>query len=69
MAQGTIKWYDKKKGYGFIAYNNGPDIFLHYTNLATQATVINDGDQVSFDITKGEKGLRADQVAITQQTA
>ncbi len=65
MALGTIKWYDKKKGYGFITHSDGPDIFVHHTSLSTQTTALNDGDEVSFEITDGEKGLRADKVALS----
>ena len=68
MVYGIIKWYDKKKGYGFIEHGDGSDIFVHYTSLSTQSTILNDGDKVSFEITDGEKGLRADKVTITQQT-
>lgn len=68
MAHGTIKWYDKKKGYGFIAYSDGPDVFVHYTSMSTQGTILNDGDQVAFEIMDGEKGLRADKVTIQQPT-
>ena len=64
MTDGTVKWYDKKKGYGFIACPEGQDIFVHYTNLVKEGSVLSDGDPVSFEIVDGEKGPRADKVAV-----
>lgn len=67
MAEGNVKWYDKKKGYGFIAFEDGPDIFVHYTSLKEEGTFLNDGDRVVFEIADGEKGLRADKVTLQLQ--
>ncbi len=64
MAEGNVKWYDKKKGYGFIAFGEGPDVFVHYTSLKEQGTFLNEGDKVIFEIKDGEKGPRADLVAL-----
>ena len=64
MTDGTVKWYDKKKGYGFITCPEGQDIFVHYTNLVKEGSVLSDGDPVSFEIVDGEKGPRADKVAV-----
>jgi CspA family cold shock protein len=66
MAEGNVKWYDKKKGYGFIAFENGPDVFVHYTSLKEEGTFLNEGDRVIFEIKDGEKGPRADLVALQQ---
>jgi len=68
MPEGNVKWYDKKKGYGFIAFGDGPDIFVHYTSLKQQGTFLNEGDRVIFEINDGEKGPRADLVALQQKT-
>jgi len=68
MAEGKVKWYDKKKGYGFITYEDGPDIFVHYTSLKEQNTFLNEGDSVIFEIKDGEKGLKADLVALATET-
>ena len=63
MADGKVKWFDKKKGYGFIEYSEADDVFVHYTNFADDnLKTLDDGDDVSFDVVKGEKGLRADNV-------
>ena len=63
MIDGTVKWYDKKKGYGFVTADHGQDVFVHYTNLLEKGSVLNDGEAVTFDIVDGEKGPRADKVA------
>ena len=63
MADGTVKWFDKKKGYGFIEYEGGNDVFVHYTSFADEnLRTLEDGDKVSFEIVQGEKGPRADNV-------
>lgn len=67
MAEGNVKWYDKKKGYGFISFGDGPDIFVHYTSLKEEGTFLNDGDRVIFEIADGEKGPRADKVTLQLQ--
>ena len=62
MPEGTVKWYDRKKGYGFIAMDETTDIFVHYTNFVEELTTLNEGDVVEFTIIEGEKGPRADNV-------
>jgi len=75
MAEGTVKWYDKKKGYGFILSTDNSDVFVHYTDFSNASLrSLNDGEEVTFDIAQGEKGLRAQNVALkiekkTAQTA
>lgn len=65
MSEGVVKWYDKKKGYGFILSNTEEDIFVHYTNFADASLrSLNDGQEVTFDVVPGEKGLRAQNVAL-----
>jgi cold shock protein len=64
MPQGTVKWFNAKKGYGFIATSEGKDIFVHYASIKSDGfRTLNEGDDVTFDITEGEKGLRAENVA------
>jgi len=65
MAEGTVKWFDKKKGYGFIAHEGTVDVFVHYTGFADDnLRTLEDGDTVTFDIAQGEKGLRAANVML-----
>ena len=60
MAQGTVKWYNKKKGYGFIEQEDGEDLFVHYTQVEGE---INDGDSVEFEVGEGPKGPNAMNVS------
>jgi cold shock protein len=63
MSDGTVKWFDEKKGFGFISSADGPDIFVHYTNITGDGfKTLAEGDAVEFDIVKGEKGPKAENV-------
>jgi len=64
MPEGTVKWFNPRKGYGFIATPDGRDIFVHYASIAGDGyKTLAEGDLVTFDIVEGEKGLRAENVA------
>jgi len=64
MSEGTVKWFNQRKGYGFISTTDGQDIFVHYSNIAGEGfKSLVEGDEVSFDIVEGEKGPRAENVA------
>jgi CspA family cold shock protein len=69
MSEGTVKWFNPRKGYGFISTTDGKDIFVHYANISGQGgyKTLNEGDAVTFDIVEGEKGPRAENVI--QKTA
>ena len=62
MVDGTVKWFDKKKGYGFVSSSENSDIFVHYTNFVNKDMTLSDGDKVCFEIAQGEKGLQAHKV-------
>ncbi len=68
MPEGKVKWFNPRKGYGFICTPDGRDVFVHYSNIAGEGyKSLTEGETVSFDIVEGEKGLRAENVA--QQSA
>jgi CspA family cold shock protein len=59
-AEGTIKWFNEKKGYGFIKQEEGPDVFVHYSSIVTEGfKTLAEGQRVKFDIEEGDKGLKA----------
>ncbi|MCC3328291.1 cold-shock protein [Nocardia abscessus] len=63
MEQGTVKWFDNTKGYGFIARDNGSDIFVHHSQILADGYRTLDAEQrVQFTIGKGRKGPTAQQV-------
>lgn len=59
MAKGKVKWYNEVKGFGFIASENGEDIFVHKTGLYSSYEGLNPEQEVVFDTKKGDKGLFA----------
>jgi CspA family cold shock protein len=64
MLDGTVKWYDKKKGYGFISQQAGGDVFIHHTCLDRADVALNEGDEVSFELASGEKGPKANNLTL-----
>ena len=63
MASGKVKWFDNKKGFGFIAQNSGQDVFVHHSSIVgTGFKTLNEGDEVLFDIVVSDKGLKAQNV-------
>jgi cold shock protein len=65
MAQGTVKWFNGDKGYGFIAVEGGPDVFVHFSAITGGGhRSLEEGQKVEFDITQGQKGPQADNVRV-----
>jgi CspA family cold shock protein len=64
MAQGTVKWFNAEKGYGFIAQDGGgPDVFVHYSAITADGyRSLDEGQRVEFEVTQGQKGPQADSV-------
>lgn len=63
MAQGTVKWFNETKGYGFITTDEGNDVFVHYSAIQEEGfKTLQEGQKVSFDITEGAKGKQASNV-------
>lgn len=63
METGTIKWFNRTKGYGFIQREEGEDVFVHYSAITMDGfKTLNEGDKVEFEITEGEKGPQATNV-------
>ncbi|BCN32315.1 cold-shock protein [Anaeromicropila herbilytica] len=63
MNNGTVKWFNAKKGFGFISDENGEDVFVHFSALVMDGfKVLDEGDKVAFEIIEGEKGPQAANV-------
>jgi CspA family cold shock protein len=60
MANGTVKWFDDRKGYGFIEQEDGPDVFVHHSGInGIGFKSLREGDRVTFDVEQGKKGPAA----------
>ena len=65
MAEGTVKWFSDKKGYGFIEQENGPDVFVHHSNINAQGfKSLREGERVTFEVEQGQKGPTAVNVTV-----
>ncbi|MDO8140450.1 MAG: cold-shock protein [Candidatus Brocadiales bacterium] len=63
MATGTVKWFNDKKGFGFISQDNGEDVFVHQTSIESEGfRTLAEGDKVEFEVIKDQKGYKATKV-------
>ncbi|OIP64977.1 MAG: cold-shock protein [Nitrospirae bacterium CG08_land_8_20_14_0_20_52_24] len=63
MAEGTVKWFNGGKGFGFIEQDSGPDVFVHFSAITGDGfKTLNEGDRVSFEVVEGPKGPQAANV-------
>jgi cold shock protein len=63
METGTVKWFNATKGFGFISREGGEDLFVHFNEIVGEGyKTLNEGDKVSFEVTRGPKGLQATKV-------
>ena len=61
--QGTVKWFNSEKGYGFISRESGGDVFVHHSDIQSVGfKTLNEGDRIEFDVARGPKGLKAQNV-------
>jgi len=65
MSEGTVKWFNEQKGFGFIEDSEGGDVFVHYSAITSSGfKTLAEGQRVSFEITKGKKGPAAENVMV-----
>ncbi len=63
MANGTVKWFNDSKGFGFISQENGDDVFVHHTSIEGEGfRSLSEGDKVEFEVVKDQKGYKASKV-------
>ena len=65
MIEGTVKWFNESKGFGFLSREGGPDVFVHHSEIRSEGfRTLNEGDHVNFEVVDSPKGPRAGQVRV-----
>ena len=65
MARGRVKWFNERKGYGFISVEDGNDVFVHYSSIRSEGfRTLHEGEEVEFEVQRGPKGLQAVDVVV-----
>jgi CspA family cold shock protein len=65
---GTVKWFNDQKGYGFITQDDGPDVFVHFSDIVGSGyRTLREGQRVTFTVVRDEKGLKAQNVRLLQE--
>jgi cold shock protein len=65
MAKGRVKWFNEKKGFGFISKDDGNDVFVHFSAIKRDGfKSLDEGDEVEFEVSQGSKGLQATNVVV-----
>lgn len=63
MVQGTVKWFNSEKGFGFISQESGPDVFAHFSEIQSNGfKSLEDGQKVNFEVEQGQRGLQATNI-------
>lgn len=66
MVKGTVKWFNEKKGFGFLSREDGDDVFVHYTSIQDEGfKTLKEGQSVEFEVQDGPKGPQAVKVTLT----
>ena len=71
MTKGTVKWFNSRKGFGFITPEEGSDVFVHHTAISgndDEYKTLNENDKVEFNVVEGEKGPQATDVVVTEKS-
>ncbi len=67
MIEGTVKWFNESKGFGFLSHEGGPDVFVHHSEIKAEGfRTLNEGDKVQFEIADSPKGPRASNVTLVR---
>ncbi len=68
MAENKVKWFDSRKGFGFIVQDDGTDLFVHFSAIKVEGyKTLREGDLVKYEVIKGDKGLQAAEVEVLEK--